>query len=69
MSRPAEEFSKHAFASQIIAESIAAAAEDFFGKEPEGATWSNASEAEDIFAELVDLATRVERAFPGMLNR
>ena len=69
MSMQAAEFAKQALAAQIIAESVADAAEDFFGKSPEEATWSNASEVEAIFADLVDVASRIERAFPGVLNR
>ena len=67
MSKQAAEFAKHAFAAQIIAESIAGAADDFFGKSPEEATWSNASEVEAIFADLVDVASRIERAFPDTI--
>ena len=68
MSKQAAEFAKHAFAAQIIAESVADATKEFFGKSPEEATWSNASEVEAIFADLVDVASRIERAFPGVLN-
>ena len=69
MCKQAAEFAKHVFAAQIIAESVASAADDFFGKSPEEATWSNASEVEAIFADLVGVASRIERAFPGVLNR
>lgn len=68
MSEQSEKFGGYSWAAMNVAQAIADAAEDFYGKNPEHVTWGNASEAEDILAELVDLAARIERAFPRALN-
>ena len=68
MSEKGAEFGGYSWAAMNVAQAIADAAEDFYGKNTEHVTWGNVSEAEDIFAELVELAARIERAFPRSLN-
>ena len=68
MSEKGAEFGGYSWAAMNVAQAIADAAEDFYGKSPERVTWGSVSEAEDIFAELVEVAARIERAFPRSLN-
>ena len=68
MSEQSTEFGDYSWAAMNVAQAIADAAEDFYGKNPEHVTWGSVSEAEDILAELVEVAARIERACPRSLN-